>query len=257
MMRKNIAAPLKLAQQQAMAVAGMAPDGRHRSIDHPKVLRTPPDSPHRVRASYHTPRPLTLVPNQLPNNPGQQQVPGGPMIYRPATANPGPGHNYPPRPGSEVYYTPAEQMVAPGYGPDYQQRPLHPHTRQLTRQSRLRGSAENLVGKVLEEHGLDRYVDPACIRQELADATDMTVEELDAAAHELMQQRTGTPTPANPAGAGHPYGYNMHEMKDYNKYPQQLPPNMAHQHQQQQHLRGYRHPDYPDDNDDMVYVTTL
>ena len=40
---------------QAMAVAGMTSDGRHRSIDHPKVLRTPPGSPGRVRASYHTP----------------------------------------------------------------------------------------------------------------------------------------------------------------------------------------------------------
>lgn len=40
---------------QAMAVAGMSADGRHRSIDHPKVLRTPPDSPARVRASYPTP----------------------------------------------------------------------------------------------------------------------------------------------------------------------------------------------------------
>lgn len=38
-----------------MAVAGMTSDGRHRSIDHPKVLRTPPGSPGRVRASYHTP----------------------------------------------------------------------------------------------------------------------------------------------------------------------------------------------------------
>ena len=46
---------------QAMAVAGMGPDGRHRSIDHPKVLRTPPDSPHRVRASYHTRKSSTPI----------------------------------------------------------------------------------------------------------------------------------------------------------------------------------------------------
>jgi len=40
---------------QAMAVAGMNPQGRHRSIDHPRILRTPPGPPHRVRSSYHTP----------------------------------------------------------------------------------------------------------------------------------------------------------------------------------------------------------
>ena len=38
-----------------MAVAGMTSEGRHRNVDHPKVLRTPPESPRRVRASYHTP----------------------------------------------------------------------------------------------------------------------------------------------------------------------------------------------------------
>lgn len=60
LMRK-IATPLMLAQSQAMAVAGMTHDGHHRSIDHPKVLRTPPESPRRVRASYYTPaRPMVL-----------------------------------------------------------------------------------------------------------------------------------------------------------------------------------------------------
>ena len=47
---------------QAMAVAGMTSDGRHRSIDHPKVLRTPPGSPGRVRASYHTPGMIISLP---------------------------------------------------------------------------------------------------------------------------------------------------------------------------------------------------
>lgn len=46
---------------QAMAVAGMTAEGKHRSIDHPKVLRTPPESPRRVRASYHTPGEYSML----------------------------------------------------------------------------------------------------------------------------------------------------------------------------------------------------
>ena len=108
---------------------------------------------------------------------------------------------------------------------------------------------------------MDRYVDPQCIRQELAEATDMTVEELDAAAHELMQQRSEPDNP-HPQYYEHLGGYGMHEMKDYNKYspnphPQNTPKRMG------PGGHGYHHPshhpsDYPDaDNDDMVYVTTL
>lgn len=46
---------------QALAVAGINSHGRHRSIDYPGVLRTPPDSSNRVRASYHTPGLVSLV----------------------------------------------------------------------------------------------------------------------------------------------------------------------------------------------------
>ena len=44
-----------------MAVAGLSPKGSHRSVGHPKVLRTPPDSPDRVRASYPTPGNLSSL----------------------------------------------------------------------------------------------------------------------------------------------------------------------------------------------------
>ena len=47
---------------QVMAVAGINANGRHRSVDFPHMLRTPPDSTHRVRASYHTPGSLLVVP---------------------------------------------------------------------------------------------------------------------------------------------------------------------------------------------------
>ena len=42
-------------------MAGINANGRHRSVDFPQVLRTPPDSTHRVRASYHTPGKTTLA----------------------------------------------------------------------------------------------------------------------------------------------------------------------------------------------------
>jgi hypothetical protein len=108
----------------------------------------------------------------------------------------------------------------------------------------------------LEEHGLDRYVDPRCIRRELAEATDMTEEELDAAAHELMQARgDDRRQPPRPGTQyyEHMGGYStMHEMHDYNPgaYPHGSPISRA-------GVGGGGN--YPPEevDDDMVYVTTL
>ena len=104
----------------------------------------------------------------------------------------------------------------------------------------------------MEEHGLSQVVDPSCIRRELAEATDMTEEELDAAAHELMQAREDNNPPKR--FYEHPGGYSMHEMHDYNKYP---PGGSVSQHGSpaKRPGAGPYHPDEVDD--DMVYVTTL
>lgn len=52
------------------------------------------------------------------------------------------------------------------------------------------GSAENLVGRVLHEQGLGKYCDTDFVRaaqRELAEAFNLTQEEMDRAAHEILQ----------------------------------------------------------------------
>ncbi|XP_045466444.1 muscle calcium channel subunit alpha-1 isoform X2 [Harmonia axyridis] len=53
------------------------------------------------------------------------------------------------------------------------------------------GSAESLVGRILIEQGLGEYADPEFIRntsKEMQEAMEMTQEEMDMAAHQIMQQ---------------------------------------------------------------------
>uniref|UniRef100_A0A1B0DH05 Voltage-dependent calcium channel alpha-1 subunit IQ domain-containing protein n=1 Tax=Phlebotomus papatasi TaxID=29031 RepID=A0A1B0DH05_PHLPP len=53
------------------------------------------------------------------------------------------------------------------------------------------GSAESLVGRVLVEQGLGKYCDADFVRytsREMQDALEMTKEEMDMAAHELLQR---------------------------------------------------------------------
>lgn len=49
------------------------------------------------------------------------------------------------------------------------------------------GSAENLVGRVLQQQGLGKYCDPDFVAREMQEALDMTSEEMDMAAHILLQ----------------------------------------------------------------------
>ena len=84
------------------------------------------------------------------------------------------------------------------------------------------------------------------LKREIAEAGDMTQEQLDMAAQKLMRE-------ARNSGMKGPYyehmgGYGAHEMKDFNQYSAQ------------DDLR--RRQGYPDDYDPkedmkMVYVTTL
>lgn len=53
------------------------------------------------------------------------------------------------------------------------------------------GSAESLVGRILVEQGLGKYCDPDFVRytsKEMQEALEMTQEEMDRAAHHLLQQ---------------------------------------------------------------------
>ncbi|GFY73712.1 CAC1F_C domain-containing protein [Trichonephila inaurata madagascariensis] len=63
---------------------------------------------------------------------------------------------------------------------------------------RVIGSAENLVGRVLQEQGLGRYCDPEFVKatqRELAEAINLTPEELDRAAHRLLQAERRSSNP--------------------------------------------------------------
>lgn len=115
--------------------------------------------------------------------------------------------------------------------------------------------------QVLQSEGLHRYIDPRCLQSEISEATDVSPAELDRAARELVRTKNSpqshNATSNHPGGANKsrpPYyehlgGYSMQEMKDYNQYSRQ--DDLLNS------QRGYSSQDYSDDNDDMVYVTTL
>ncbi|XP_053203092.1 muscle calcium channel subunit alpha-1-like isoform X2 [Panonychus citri] len=62
------------------------------------------------------------------------------------------------------------------------------------------GSAESLVGRVLQEQGLGKFCDPGFLRatqREIAEAFNMTPEELDRAAHRILEaERKSSPPPS-------------------------------------------------------------
>ena len=114
----------------------------------------------------------------------------------------------------------------------------------------------SIVFQVLEETGLNKYVDARYIQQELQEATDMTQEQMDQAARDLLRR---TSVPGDPQGKmpyyDHLGGYSMQEMKDYNQYSQRddlIPRGNP---------RGGGGRNYPDEfseeDDEMMYVTTL
>jgi len=76
----------------------------------------------------------------------------------------------------------------------------------------------------LESEGILKYVDAKYLQRELSEATGMTQDELDHAAHELLQRSTSGSSPSSHHSNGKPLyyehlgGYGMHEMKDYNQY---------------------------------------
>ena len=108
------------------------------------------------------------------------------------------------------------------------------------------------IFQVLEDSGLDRYVDAKYLQHELQEATDMTREQMDSAARELLRRSSTDPGGSTPY-LEHMGGYTMQEMKDYNQYSRgrdDLAPR-----RRGANRDGYPE-DYPDD-DDMMYVTTL
>lgn len=68
------------------------------------------------------------------------------------------------------------------------------------------------IKQVLTEEGLNRFIDARALQQEIAEAGDMTREEMNNAARQLLQ---GQNTPYYDHHIG---GFKAEELKDYNKY---------------------------------------
>ncbi|RUS83605.1 hypothetical protein EGW08_008624 [Elysia chlorotica] len=62
-----------------------------------------------------------------------------------------------------------------------------------------RSSAETLVAQVLQDEGLNRYVDPRCLQREIAEATNLTPEEMNLAAREIIRQSRNFDSPDSPS----------------------------------------------------------
>ncbi|XP_055999820.1 muscle calcium channel subunit alpha-1-like isoform X17 [Ostrea edulis] len=185
---KKIAEPLKLAQTQAMAVAGLTSDGRQRPNDYPKT-GLPVN-----RASYqNTGRNMSSRQN-LHRSSDTMAIQDSSGIYS-RTVEAGP-------------------LIIPNYV----------MANQKFRQSSYnKSSAESLVEKVLTVEGLDRYVDAHTLQQEIAEANDMTADDMDKAARMLLHPPEENHSNAPHPGQRSPYyehlgGFLVQEMKDYNCY---------------------------------------
>ncbi|KAM3838498.1 LOW QUALITY PROTEIN: voltage-dependent L-type calcium channel subunit alpha-1D [Diretmus argenteus] len=165
------ALPLHLMQQQVMAVAGLDASRIHR-LSPTRSLRswaTPPASPIRRDCSpCYTP--LIQVDWRRPGS--VSSIPGS--VRRCS------------------WYTDA-QDVPPGrsYSPSRLQLPTENRTHFLQK----RGSANSLVEAVLVSEGLGKYArDPkfvAVTKQEIADACELTIDEMESAASNLLNGTLG------------------------------------------------------------------
>lgn len=100
--------------------------------------------------------------------------------------------------------------------------------------------------QVIHSEGLGHLVNVQTLKREIAEAGDMTPEQLEMAARRLLQEhRSGS---LQGPYYEHLGGYRAHEMKDYNKYSAQ--DDVRHRH-------GYHEDVDQRDNSKMVYVTTL
>lgn len=90
-----------------------------------------------------------------------------------------------------------------------------------------RSSAETLVQQVLADEGLHRYVDPQLLHREIEDATDMTPEEMNFAAREIIRRSrnlepedNGGPRSERSSRHSHsPSSPSRHEMRPRGQFP--------------------------------------
>uniref|UniRef100_A0A674E5E9 Voltage-dependent L-type calcium channel subunit alpha n=1 Tax=Salmo trutta TaxID=8032 RepID=A0A674E5E9_SALTR len=165
------ALPLHLMQQQVMAVAGLD-SSRVQRLSPSRSLRswaTPPTSPiSRDHSPYYTPliqvRVCVSTPGSVRRSSWYTDAPEAPL---------------------SLTYSPSQLQIPPEYRRKYHQKI---------------GSANSLVEAVLISEGLGKYAkDPkfvAATKHEIADACEMTIDEMESAASNLLNGSMG-----NGAGA--------------------------------------------------------
>ncbi|XP_075317194.1 calcium channel, voltage-dependent, L type, alpha 1D subunit, a isoform X4 [Odontesthes bonariensis] len=162
---QRTALPLHLMQHQVMAVAGLDSSRAHRlsPTRSTRSWATPPATPaSKDQSPYYTP--LIRV-----DRPHRESIVGSQVSVRKSswyTDDP----EY-----SQRTYSPVHLQVPPEYHHQYHQK---------------RGSATSLVEAVLISEGLGRYAkDPkfvAATKHEIADACEMTIDEMESAASHLL-----------------------------------------------------------------------
>ncbi|XP_038067555.1 voltage-dependent L-type calcium channel subunit alpha-1D-like isoform X3 [Patiria miniata] len=263
---RKTAVPLKLAQAQVMAVAGMTPQGKPRDDGRPRLWLTPPSSPRRVRSSYHTPTPPrsraragdTLMPTD--NNNTKE-----PLALRHSTGEIGTSRD----PSTAFFKALTKPKVRQPLIPK------GPKSASSQLPDNVEGSAESLVAQVLEEEGISPIHDRdliSTVERELAEACNMSQSEMDEAAHRLIQANQGeTPLPY----FDHLGGY---ELQDYTQRSSPHERDQSHEGrlrrnsdssdpENDDNLNNDTEDDDEDSDDatpkpkdsagDMVYVTTL
>ncbi|XP_024125026.1 calcium channel, voltage-dependent, L type, alpha 1D subunit, a isoform X2 [Oryzias melastigma] len=162
---QRTALPLHLMQHQVMAVAGLDSSRAHRlsPTRSTRSWATPPATPaSKDQSPYYTP--LIRV-----DRPQRDSVSGSQVSVRKSSW-------YTDDPEfSQRTYSPVHLQVPPEYHNQYHQK---------------RGSATSLVEAVLISEGLGRYArDPnfvAATKHEIADACEMTIDEMESAASHLL-----------------------------------------------------------------------
>uniref|UniRef100_A0A674E704 Voltage-dependent L-type calcium channel subunit alpha n=1 Tax=Salmo trutta TaxID=8032 RepID=A0A674E704_SALTR len=170
------ALPLHLMQQQVMAVAGLD-SSRVQRLSPSRSLRswaTPPTSPiSRDHSPYYTP--LIQVDWRGP----------GSVSSTPGSVRRSSWYTDAPEAPLSLTYSPSQLQIPPEYRRKYHQKI---------------GSANSLVEAVLISEGLGKYAkDPkfvAATKHEIADACEMTIDEMESAASNLLNGSMG-----NGAGA--------------------------------------------------------
>ncbi|KAM4610826.1 voltage-dependent L-type calcium channel subunit alpha-1D [Polymixia lowei] len=172
------ALPLHLMQQQVMAVAGFDASRIHRL------------SPTRSLRSWATP-PASPI--------GRDSSPCYTPLIQVDWRSPGSVNSIPGAVRRSSWYTDA-QDVPPSrcYSPSHLQLPAASRSRFLQK----RGSANSLVEAVLISEGLGKYArDPkfvAATKHEIADACELTIDEMESAASNLLNGAEGAEGSAGP-----------------------------------------------------------